>query len=429
MLLLYKLITSLSAPLLSFLLNRRVLRGKEDAGRLNERRGKTLIPRPDAQLIWIHAASVGEAQSALILIDLISKINTNAYFLLTSGTVTSANLMARRLPENAIHQFYPLDHPKWVTRFLNHWRPDLALWMESELWPNMLQAIRQRKIPAVLVNARLSERSYKRWRILKNTIEKLLSTFTLILAQTDLDAARYRALCKTNVIVTDNLKHSATPLPYQDADLTDLQTAVQGRPLWLYASTHDGEEALACRIHTALQENHPDLLTIIVPRHPERREEIEQNCKMLGLNIILRGNNKNLPAPETQIYIADTLGELGLFYYLSPIAMIGRSFSNDGGGGHNPIEAAQLDCAILTGPKVQYQTQLFNEMFAVNAARQVQTEDQLLKALETLLGNVEKSQKYITAAQKYAASKDNIIGNVMSTLEPLLKNHKKKKAA
>lgn len=428
MLLIYRLVTFLAAPALWLLLQVRLRQGKEDSARIGERQGKPSKPCPKGRLIWIHAASVGEAQSTLILIEKIHLHSPETRFLVTSGTVTSASLMAKRLPKQAIHQFYPLDHPSWVNRFLDHWQPDLALWMESELWPNMLQSIKARRIPAVLINARLSKKSQRRWRFLKGTAKKLLSTFNLVMAQTDQDAAYYTSLGAKNVTVTDNIKYSAAPLPAYMEDLQQLQEAIKGRPLWLYASTHDGEETMACRLHTALKEEHPSLLTIIVPRHPNRRDDIEQNCKIMGLNIALRGENKNMPKPDTDIYIADTLGELGLFYRLSPIAMIGRSFSNDGGGGHNPIEAAQLDCAVLTGPNVQYQKQIFDDMMKSNAAQQVQTEEEFLDTLKKLLGNTDHHKTMTENATQYADRKSNIIDIVMENLTPHLPSKYKEAA-
>ncbi|HPD83236.1 MAG TPA: 3-deoxy-D-manno-octulosonic acid transferase [Alphaproteobacteria bacterium] len=420
MLTFYKIITSLSAPFLSLLLAWRQNQGKEDKSRINERMGQALLPRPNGSLIWIHAASVGEAQSALILIKEISITDTSANFLVTSGTKTSAELMAQRLPSNAIHQYYPLDHPIWVQKFLNHWKPDLVLWMESELWPNMLSLIRTKNIPAVLVNARLSDRSFKRWNLFRQSAETLLSTFNIILAQTDTDKTRFEKLGHSNIFTTDNLKHSAAPLPYNSQDLEMLQKAIHNRPVWLYASTHHGEETLAARIHRDLSETYPNLLTIIVPRHPERRETIRKTLVMMGLNITLRGTDKNPPRDENHIYVVDTLGELGLFYRLSPIAVIGRSFSLDGGGGHNPIEAAQLDCAVLTGPHIQYQKQLFSEMFTADAAAQVQTEEELLEQLKNYLNDKGALDTATRKAKEFSKSKDEIIHNVMDHILPLL---------
>ena len=428
MLLLYKVMTYLGTPFLGLLLHYRLSRGKEDKKRLGERRGIPSRTSPKGHLVWLHAASVGEAQSALILIEKILLMAPATNFLVTSGTTTSAALMEKRLPEQAFHQYYPLDNPVWVNRFLDYWQPDLALWMESELWPNMLQAIKTNHIPAVLVNARLSNKSFGRWVIFKAMARKLLSTFSLVMTQTEQDATHYKSLGADNVIVTDNIKNSAAPLPVNPTDLEALLNVTKNRPLWLYASTHDGEEAMACRLHTELKEKHPDLLTIIVPRHPERRQEIKQQCKIMGLKTFLRGVNKDLPLKDTDIYIADTLGELGLFYRLSPIAMIGRSFSNDGGGGHNPIEAAQLGCAVLTGPNIQYQTQLFDDMLAVDAVLQIKDEAKFLETLGKLLSDKQFNQTMIDNAAAYAKSKSDNIDKVMQQLAPFIPSDKKEAA-
>lgn len=420
MLPLYKFFTAISGPFLSLLLQLRLKAGKEDTTRLPERMGKSAITRPSGQLIWIHAASVGEAQSALILIERLNKKQTNTNFLITSGTLTSANIMAKRLPDNAVHQFYPLDHPKWVQLFLNHWHPDLALWMESELWPNMLLAVKNKNIPAILVNARLSDRSYNRWKLFPCSIKQILSTFQLIMTQTDKDAERYKALKHSNVITTGNIKYSAATLPHNQNDLDALQQSTANRKIWLYASTHEGEEELACRVHTDLKEQHSNILTIIVPRHPERRATIEKTCKIMGLNTTLRGETKILPNDNTEIYVADTLGELGLFYRLSPISMIGRSFSHDGGGGHNPIEAGQLDCAVLTGPHVQYQKEIFDDMSDANAIIQIMAEEELLKALETLLNDQAALQTAAQSALEYTKSKETIVDGVINKIQSVL---------
>lgn len=427
MLLFYKIITSLSGPFLHLLLKWREWNGKEDSARLNERRGIASRVRPEGDLIWIHAASVGEAQSALILIEKLSLHNPDMHFLVTSGTKTSATLMANRLLHNAFHQYVPLDHPKWVERFINHWSPNLVLWMESELWPNMLLTLNNKNIPAILLNARLSDRSFKRWSYLKTSAAKILNAFNVILCQTEKDQHRFQTLGAQDVHITDNLKYSAAPLPVNDIDLNNLTKAIKSRPTWLYASTHDGEEELAARLHSELTETIPDLLTIIVPRHPERRDHIVTTLETMGLTVTSRGGDKIMPTPKTDIYVADTLGELGLFYSLSPIAMIGRSFSRDGGGGHNPIEAAQLSCAVLTGPNVQYQTQLFEDMLAHNAVKQVQNEEELLQQLKLYLEDTNALQKAIENAQKFAESKANIIDNVMSRIVQFLLLSKGKK--
>ena len=404
------------------MLNRRCRQGKEDPARLGERMGEASIERPDGALAWFHAASVGESQSTLILVNALLERYPDMNILITTGTVTSAALMEKRLPKRAVHQYYPLDHPKWVAAFLDHWQPDLALWMESEIWPNMLKALKNRNVPAALVNARLSPQSFKRWKLAAGEVKELLSAFGVCLAQTEEDADYFRQLGAPNVTATDNLKYSAAPLPYDERDLKMLKEATDGRPLWLYASTHDAEEEIACRIHRHLQKNIKNLLTIIVPRHPERRIEIRKACEKYGLKVALRSEGGAAPAADDQIYIADTLGELGLFYRLSPIACIGRSFSSDGGGGHNPIEAAQLGCAILHGPKVQNLARIFEDFDNMGAAIRLKSEQDFQKRLERLFTDSDGLDALQNKATRFAEDKGKVLENVLVALGPLLDN-------
>ena len=417
---LYRFTTKHLTPLLDFLLASRLKKGKEDPARLDERKGLTSVPRPSGTLLHLHAASVGESQSALILINRLLAAHPSLSILVTSGTITSAATLAKNLPAGALHQYAPLDRADWVKHFLNHWRPDAVLWMESELWPNMLSEIRARAIPAALINARLSGKSYRRWRFFKSFATDILSTFSIVIAQTETDADRFRALGATTVIVTDNIKYSAKPLPADDAQRALLSANLLGRPLWLYASSHDGEEVLAARVHERLQSTIPDLLTIIVPRHPSRRDAIIKSLLPSGLTVQLRGEMKTPPESGADLYIADTLGELGLFYRLAPVACIGRSFSHDGGGGHNPIEAAQLSCAVITGPHVQYQQAIFDAMLVEGAARQVHTEAALQACLHDYLTQPDILTKAQQNALAFARSREHVIEHVMNALAPLL---------
>lgn len=426
---LYKTLMRTGEPALHYLLAKRTKMGKEDSARVNERRGHPQKPRPRGGLVWIHAASVGEAQSTLILIDALGKTYPGTNILVTTGTVSSATLMAKRLPSFAFHQFVPLDHPDWAENFLDHWKPDLALWMESELWPNLLLAVKQRAIPSALINARLSDKSFARWNMVKGTIAEILSAFTVIMTQTKKDEENFRALGAANVVTTNNLKYSAAPLPFDKAVLDQLKQSIAGRPLWVYASSHNGEEQLACRIHKRLKAELPGLLTIIVPRHIERRADIVKICEDAGLAYSLRGEAHASPKNGDDIYVADTLGELGLFYSLAPIAMIGRSFSFDGGGGHNPVEAAQLNSAVITGPNVQYQQQMFDDMFADGAALQARTEEELYTILHNLLTDPEKLAREQSASAAFANEKSHVIDVVLKNLAPCLTGLEKKNAA
>lgn len=418
---LYRRLTARSEKLLQKLLQKRLEQGKEDPARLWERMGMAKRERPQGPLTWLHAASVGEAQSALILIEHILKARPDMHILLTTGTRTSAESIGQKLPPGAFHQYLPLDHPVWVKRFMDHWRPDLALWMESELWPNLILEIKERGIMAALVNARLSDKSYARWKWFPKTAEALLETFSAVLAQTGPDYTRYRELGARWALVTDNLKYSARPLPADEDSLRLIAAKMAGRKNWVYASTHAGEEDMACRLHAILKNNWPDLLTVIVPRHPDRGEEIEALCRSQRLRAQRRSvDPAGGPEPDTDIYIADTMGELGLFYRIAPIACIGRSFSKDGGGGHNPLEAAQLGCAVLHGPNVQYQKEIYEEMQKADAVLSPGDERHFLTMLQDLLEKPEYLSHMQKKAGAFAATKTGVIGRVMEALKPML---------
>jgi 3-deoxy-D-manno-octulosonic-acid transferase len=405
---------------LKSVLDARSKKGKEDPARLSERMGIASCSRPSGTLVWIHAASVGESQSALILIETLLKLNPDVSILVTTGTVTSASLMEKRLPKQAIHQYYPLDAPKWVRQFIDHWKPNAALLMESEIWPNMIEALKESGTPCALINARLSENSFKKWTKSGRLIKRLLSSFSIIIAQTSKDEAHFKALGAHNVVVCDNIKYSAVPLPHDNKELSSLKSATSDRTIWLFASTHDGEEAMACRIHNNLKNDIKGLLTIIVPRHIERRDKIEKICHSQSLSCCLRGSTHNLPSNKDDIYIADTLGELGLFYRLAPIACIGRSFSLDGGGGHNPIEAAQLDCAVLHGPHVQYQAKIYEEMDGYGAAMRLNNEKKMEETLRKLMTDEETLNVLQNKASQFAENKGRALERVMNNLEPFL---------
>ncbi|MCE7886351.1 MAG: 3-deoxy-D-manno-octulosonic acid transferase [Alphaproteobacteria bacterium PRO2] len=416
----YKSVSGASGLLLRALLHARSRKGKELPAHLGERQGRASLARGNAPLIWVHAASIGEAQSALILVERLQRLVPGTQILMTTGTVSSANMMRKNLPAGAMHQFYPVDHPAWTKQFLDHWRPELVLWMESELWPNMLIDIKSRGIPAILVNARLSEKSFRRWSWFGGAAKEVLGAFSLILAQGEKEAARFRALGAANVIATGNIKYSAKPLSFSETDLKAVGGAIGQRPVWLYASSHKGEESLACRVHQKLKLKFPDLLTIIVPRHPERRQDIIATCEQANLKFILRGEIRILPSYDTDIYIADTFGELGLFYRLAPLACIGRSFSDDGGGGHNPIEAAQLNCAVLYGPNVQFQKELFEEMSNAGGALGVNTESELEEAVGAFLSNPQKLAAMQQNGLEFTRVKSRVVDIVIESIAPWL---------
>jgi 3-deoxy-D-manno-octulosonic-acid transferase len=284
----YRLLTALAAPAANLLLKYRLRRGKEDAERLPERRGESRVPRPQGPLVWLHSASVGELIAVLALIDRI--LARDIAVLLTAGTVTAAELAGRRLPPAAIHQFSPVDLPRFVNRFLDHWKPDLALFVESDLWPNMILATAARRIPLILVNGRVSERSFRRWRFAPRMIGSLLSRFDLCLAQSSEDAARYAGLGAPRYVTTGNLKLDSPAPPAETAKLWALQAAIGARPVVAATSTHPGEETALIDVHRKLKHSFPGLLTILAPRHPERGPGIGEIARVAGLKFALRSN-------------------------------------------------------------------------------------------------------------------------------------------
>ena len=343
-------VMTLGTPVLWVLLCYRALMRKEIAARLHERRGIEMMPRPPDRLLWLHAASVGEALSILPIIALLGKSAPTLAMLLTTGTVTSARLVEHRLSEmglsaSVIHRFAPLDVPSWVSRFLDHWRPDAVGFLESELWPNILSACRYRSIPTTLINGRMSARTYAFWSQASWVACSILNNFARIYARCEEDAVRFRSLGAVEVEVLGDLKLCADPLQVDPKVLRDMTELLGNRPIFLAASTHPGEEALIQAVHNSLRANHPGLLTIIVPRHPERGLELSR-----VLNAPSRQGGQAPPAEG--IWIADTLGELGLWYSLCHVSFVGRSLIAPGGG-QNPLEPARLGCSIVTGPFTQ----------------------------------------------------------------------------
>ncbi|WP_341990249.1 3-deoxy-D-manno-octulosonic acid transferase [Azorhizobium sp. AG788] len=328
-------------------LNYRISKGKEDPARIGERRGFTKVERPRGPMIWVHGASVGEIVSVLPLVERL--MGRGFAILLTSGTLTSSRIAARRAPRGVIHQFVPLDAPAFVRRFLDHWKPDLALLAESELWPNLMTELDRRGTSVVLVNGRLSLRSSERWKRLPKSARALLSRVDLCLAQTQDDGARFKALGAPRVEVVGNLKFDVPAPPADGATLARLQTAIAYRPVLLGASTHPGEDEVLIEAHKQLRNELPDLLTIIAPRHPERGADVHALAQGAGLTAVQR-SRAPLPPADTDIYVADTIGELGLFYRLAGVAFLGGSLVRH--GGQNPIEAAKIGTVVLHGPHI-----------------------------------------------------------------------------
>lgn len=404
----YRLATSALAPMAPLLLRRRILRGKEHSERTDERLGIASRPRPDGPLVWVHGASVGECVAALPLIDaMLARDCCNV--LVTSGTVTSAKIMSERLPARAIHQFVPVDTPAATARFLDHWKPQVGLFVDSDIWPNLVLGAKERGIRLALINARMSQRSFDSWRMAPATASVLLSAFEACLAQDEEIAGRFRALGARDVRVLGSLKADAPALPVDPDKLAALREAVGTRPLLLAAQTHAGEEETILPAHDALRRTFPDLLTIIVPRHPSRGPDIAILCG--SRNCCLRSSGKT-PGADTAVYIADTMGELGLFYRLVHFAFVGGSLIRH--GGQNPLEPAKLDCAVLAGPHTFNFTSAYEAIFSAQGAGRVNTAAEITATAEGLL----KTPADAIALGKAAASgARNLGGAVEKTID------------
>jgi 3-deoxy-D-manno-octulosonic-acid transferase len=421
---LYATLLEVGGPLLELYLRRRLAAGREDAARFGERHGIASRPRPDGFLIWFHAASVGESMSMLRLLDRLLEERRDISILVTTGTVTSAAMVADRLKDRVIHQYVPVDRSAWVTRFLDHWQPDCAIWIESEIWPNLLSGIGRRRIPAALVNARMSAKSHARWSLAPHTIRQLLSCFDLCLAQTEEEADRLGALGARDVRYVGHLKFAADPLPADPQALEQLRLAIGTRPLWVLASSHEGEDEIAIAAHRRLAERFPDLLTVIVPRHTARGGTIADMVEAAGLTASQRSSGLP-PSPNDAIYIADTMGELGIWYRLATIACVGGSLVPI--GGHNPIEAAQLGCALLYGPHMFSVAGVAAELRAGNAAVIVSDDKTLADAIGWLLEDKAAAMAMAAAGRGIAERNRYVLDRAFAALDPVIDRAQKRR--
>lgn len=404
---LYGLATGLAEPLAPLILKRRAKAGREDPLRLGERLGRAGAPRPPGPLVWLHGVSVGETVSLLALVEGLRARRPDLGLLVTSGTRTSAELLARRLPAGVRHQYVPVDTPGAVRRFLDHWRPDLGVFAESELWPNLILTARRRGTRLVLASARITEGTARTWRRAPASARRLLSAFDLILPQDRATADRLRGLgadCGREL----NLKRAGAPLIFDPAELARLQGLAAGRPVALAASTHPGEDALIAEAAEGL-----GALVVIAPRHPERGAEIAAALKAP------RRALGEEPGPETPVWIADTLGEMGLFFRLADVVVMGGSFPG-GIGGHNPLEPARLGAPVITGPDIANAADVYGEMFDEVCALMARDGPDLRRKLAGLLADPVLRRRMREAALAYAARQEQTLADALEDLAPLL---------
>lgn len=393
----------------------RASKGKEDRSRRRERYGISRKTRPQGPVVWVHAASVGETNAVAPLIDRI--LGFGIHVVLTTGTVTSAQVADRRFGNRVIHQYVPLDLKPAVSNFLDHWQPDLAIIAESELWPMTILELGARRVPQVLVNGRLSDRSFKSWKKRAFLAEALFENLAHVIAQSDVDGERFAMLGARPVTVSGNLKVDTDPPRADEKALMRLKAQIGQRKTWAAVSTHEGEEKLAAEIHGLLRPRHPDLLTIIVPRHPERADALFEQFIAAGLNVARRSLGDPV-RPDTDILLGDTIGEMGLYLRLTEIAFVGRSLTAE--GGQNPLEPAMLNTAVLAGTNVQNFREAYQRLIDAGGAKLVKDRDMLAGAVNFLLKNPETRQRMMQAGAATVEDMRGALATTLKVLEPFL---------
>lgn len=398
-------------------IQKRIEIGKEDTKRFNERIGRPIKERPSGRLIWFHGASVGESVSMLPLINKLLETSEDTHVMVTTGTTTSADLMGKRLPERAFHQYIPIDNPAFTKRFVKHWRPDLVLWFESDFWPAMLSTIKKKNIPLILVNGRISNKSFKRWQQFDFLCKELLSCFTFCLGQSEEDAYRLRVLGAKDSTCLGNLKFAGLPIPVDENKKSEILKQIDSRPLFCISSTHDNEEYQLGRHFKKLFEKHPDLLIIIAPRHPQRGTDIQKQMKELGFETALRSAQEPI-TKKTQVYIADTIGELGIWYGISPIVFIGGSLIPH--GGQNFMEPSRLKDAVIVGPYMHNFTEAMQRAQKANAIIQTIDAEETISTVNQLLENKDLLEAKQSLAYNWASSEAKVLDGIVEKVKGYL---------
>lgn len=412
-LLFYRATVPVLAPFARLWLGARAHEGKEDRARLGERFGHYDQQRPRGRIIWFHAASVGESSVAAGLIEALAKRDASLNFLISTGTRTSADLIARRALPRTTHVYAPLDSGGAVRRFFTHWQPDAGVFVESELWPNLILAAERRGVPLALVNARMSPKSLARWQRWGAAGARLLKAFAFVGAADARTAEALTGVRGADVPALGNLKLAA-PAPRVDPGAREaLAREIGGRPVWTAASTHEGEDEIVLAAHEMLRTQFDDALLIIAPRHPDRGDAI---ARLAGG---APRRSQFAPIGGASVYVADTLGELGVFYDLAPVALVAGSLLGELKG-HNPIEPAKLDAAIVTGPYVESFQDVFDVMFATGGARVARDAPQLAEAVATLWRDEAERTRQLAAARAAVAQGGEAFETTMTQILNLL---------
>ena len=411
----YRLLLGLAEPLAPLILRQRAARGKEDRARLRERLGWPSRTRQKGPLVWMHGASVGETLSLLPLVERLRAERPDLGLLVTSGTATSADLLARRLPADVPHQYAPIDAPRAAARFLDYWRPDLAIFAESDIWPNLLLGAKARGARLVLVSARITPKTVDGWRRYPNSAREAFGAFDLTLPQDDASATRLAEL-GARVDGRLNLKLAGEPLPADPAAIEAALMAAHGRPVLLAASTHSGEDELVLDAYNQADPKRQALL-VIVPRHTERGLGLLTMIRGRGFTATLRSRGES-PAGG-QVHVADTLGELGLWFRVAAAAYVGGGMSKRVGG-HNPLEPARLDCPVISGPEVRNWAEVYAALQALDAVIMVRNATELGQAFAGVFKDVEAARAQAFRARSLVEGQAAAMDAGWKLLTPLL---------
>jgi 3-deoxy-D-manno-octulosonic-acid transferase len=411
---LYRVVTLVFGWVANIILRHRLKKGKEDPARVRERTGHTGVARPKGGLVWMHGASVGESLLFPPLIETMRRRRPDVSILVTTGTMTSAALLARRLPAGVIHQYVPIDRPDAVGRFLDHWKPNLGVFAESDFWPNLIVEASEREISLMLINARMGEKSRRGWARVGSSARRILQSFDAILCADQATSEALSRLSERPAPMVGNLKLAAPPPPVEPGPLAALESWIGERPVWLGASTHPGEDEILLDAHRRVRLISPNALLIIAPRHPSRGPEIADRAWKLGLSSVRRSLGAK-PDRDTAVYVADTLGEMGLFYSVAPITFVAGSLVA-GIGGHNPVEPARLGSVVLTGTEVSNFADLFDVLQSAGGARFVADAGSLANAILDLESDADARADMREAADKVISSGTGAFEKTLETI-------------
>ncbi len=423
----YCLVLIIATPILILILIYRGFKGKEDFKRLNEKFGIPSVKLPKGQKVaWFHGASVGETKALLKLMEDFKHTYPDMFVLVTSGTVTSSKLMKKELdPKIGTHQFTPLDHPVFVALFLMFWKPVVCFRADSDLWPVTVEQIRKRKILHYIVNGRISDNSMKTYGKMPFYAKFLLAGVTKVFAKDEIDAEKFKKLGAKEVTTFGNLKLDADVLTYDKKEFDKFSSVLKEKTVVIFASTSDNEEDMAFKIFNNLNKKFKDLFFIIAPRQRTRLPGIINNAKKNNINLAIRSQKQEIKK-DTNVYISDTIGEMGLFFSLSEFAFMGRSMFG-GFMGSNPIEPLQLGCIVLTGPHIMAFEALYNNMIKSGVVDLCKTPADLEERLAFYLGNKSGLKKAIENNKQFLEQNKNVGKKILNNLKPVLDKIDKKR--